>query len=62
MERRIKRAFGDLQDFARDLSEPGVYGPAMQRFERQDLQEQKIKRPLNEIGRFAYVRSLGYQG
>ena len=62
MERRIERAFGDLQDFARDLSEPRVYRPAVQRFERQNLQEQKIKRPLNEIGRFAYVSSLGYQG
>lgn len=50
MQRRIQRAFGDLQDFAGDLSEPDVYRPTVQRLKRQNLQQQKIKRPLNEIG------------
>ena len=30
-----------------------VYGPTMQRFEREDLQQQQVERALNEIGRFA---------
>ena len=61
VERRIQRAVADLEDIARDLAQALADGPAVLRLERQDLQNQQVKRALDEVGWSAHVGSLGYR-
>ena len=49
MERRVERALGDLQRVARDLANPLGDGPAVQRPERERLEDQEIERALREV-------------
>src|SRR5688572_6722022 len=54
MKGGIERALRNLQVFVRYLLNPFRDGPAMLRFEREDLQNQQIERALDEVGRFAH--------
>src|SRR5262245_44625373 len=60
VQRRIERSVADLQRVAGDLAEPLADRPAMHRPEREDLQDQKVQRALNEVGWFAHD-ALGYR-
>src|SRR5687767_11535320 len=52
MERRVDRALPDLEGVARHLLDVTADPPPMHWLERQSLQDQHIKRSLNDISRF----------
>jgi hypothetical protein len=52
VERRIERPIADLENVARDLAEPDADGPAVQRLEGEDLEDQKIEGALDEVDGF----------
>src|SRR5262245_10756934 len=54
VERRIERPFAHLENFPRNLAEPDADSPAVQRLERENLQDQEVECALNQIGRFAH--------
>jgi len=66
----IKRAFADLKHVAGNGTEAEADGPTVERLERENFQEQKIKSALNEVVGFAHIGirgeyrtiSLGKQG
>ena len=55
VQRRIERAVADLQHVVRDLPQALADGKAVQRFEREDLQNQQVESALDEIGGFAHL-------
>src|SRR5262245_14613947 len=54
----IERAVADTQVIARYLAQPLADGPGVQRFERDNLEEQEVERALDEIGRSCHVPSV----
>src|SRR5262245_52101922 len=69
VQRGIERAVAHLQHIVRDLLQPLADRPAVQRFERQDLEDQQVQGPLNQVGWLAHLVNreentplpLGYQ-
>src|SRR2546427_6557752 len=57
----IKRSVADLQYFTRHLLQSLADCPAIQRLQRQDLQDQEIQSALDEITRSAHSCPLGYR-
>ena len=57
----IERAVADLENVAGDLLEALADGPAVERFEGEDFEEEKIECALEKVGRFAHGCSLGYR-
>src|SRR5437763_972468 len=49
LQRRIKRAFADLQHFIGHVLEPLRHGVAMQRFAHERLQDQQLERAGQEV-------------
>src|SRR5262245_14802324 len=60
VQRRIERSIADLQRVAGDLAEPLADRPAVHRSQCEDLEDQQVKRALNEVGWFAHD-ALGYR-
>src|SRR3954468_3330281 len=56
VQRGIERSIGDLKTVARGLPQPQPDGPAVQRLERQNLEQQQVQRALDEIGWSAHDR------
>src|ERR1700676_2050352 len=54
VERGIEGAVADLQDFPGDLLQADTDGEAVERFKRQNFQEQEIESALDEVGRFGH--------
>src|SRR5947209_2801144 len=54
VQRRIQRPVADLENVARDLFQALADRPPVQRFERDDFQDQQVQGALDEIGRFAH--------
>jgi hypothetical protein len=54
VQRRIERALADPQLLARHLANALRNRPAVQRFERDDAQDQEVECALDEIGRLAH--------
>src|SRR5262249_32921331 len=59
VERRIERALADLEHVAGHGPQPQADRPAVQRLERQDLQQEKIESSLDQIARLAHLGFLG---
>jgi hypothetical protein len=62
---RIERAVADLENVARDLREALADGPAVERFESEDFEDEEIESALEEVGRFGHgvvpsVTEIGY--
>src|SRR5262245_22371472 len=58
VECRIERAIAHLEDVARHLLQALTDRPAVERLEREDLEEQKIECSLNQIRWAAHFTSL----
>jgi len=50
LQRRVQRSLLDLEDVIRELTDPLRDRPAVQRLERDGLEDQQIDGALNEIG------------
>src|SRR5262245_62169397 len=50
LQRRIERTLLHLQDLVRELSNPLRDRPAMQRFERDRLEDEKVDGALDQVG------------
>src|SRR5260221_233085 len=55
MERRIERAIAYMKNIGGDLPQTLADSPAMERFQRQDLENQQIQGALDQIGGFAHA-------
>src|SRR4029079_4541986 len=58
VERRVERTVAHLQHVRRQLLEPLADRPAVHRFERQHLEDEKVQRALHQIVRLAHGGSL----
>lgn len=57
VERGVERAFADLEHVAGDLLQANADSPAVEGFQRQDLQEKKIEGALDKVGWPTHVGS-----
>ena len=58
VERGIQRSVAHLQHVLGNLLEALPNRPRVERFEREDLEDQKVERALQEVGRLTH----GYRG
>src|SRR5580700_10519033 len=59
VKRGVEGAVTHLQDVARDLSKAEADGVAVEGFEGQNLQEEKVESALNQVGRSAHCFPWG---